>query len=110
VDDNEKDTVVDRVAAVLDAKVGRDFQVESPLQPAIRYSHRKIDDCDVFLVVNDSDQEGDAWVRCDGRGRVQQWRPDTGQREEVYVESAAATAGRVYCRIEPWDAFYLVFD
>jgi hypothetical protein len=110
VDDAKKDTLVERVAAVLDQKVGRDFRVTGPLGPAIRYSRRTVGSCDVFLVVNDSDQEGEAWVRCDVRGRVQRWRPDTGQREDVLAEPVEPTATRVHCRFEPWGAFYLVFD
>lgn len=77
--------------AVLDSVLERDLS----WMPAgkLKVTHRRVDDHDVWLVINDSDQPYDGTLTCSGEGRGALWDPATGAMQPVEGNTAKVSLG-----------------
>ncbi len=101
-------TSVDALIATLDAHVPKDVNVISGPSQHLFFEHRRKLDTDYYWVVNDTDRERVNDVHFAAEGIPEKWDALTGAREPLfYVNDTSGTEVRL--KLEPWDAFYVVF-
>ena len=67
---------------VLDGLLAPDMKVAEAKSP-LRVTHRRLDDREVYFVINDSAKPWSGAVEFSARGSGERWNPATGQREET---------------------------
>jgi len=77
--------------AVLDSVLERDLSW-SP-KGALKVTHRRVEDHDVWLVINDSDQPYQGKLTCAGEGQGALWDPATGSMQPLAGNSAEVSLG-----------------
>lgn len=90
-DDRWLSTLENRSGAFREARI-------KPLRHAVKYHHRRGDDCDVYFVTNESGESFRATLDLQGNGSVETWCPRTGERSVLHSE--AADRGRVRVELE----------
>lgn len=92
---------------VLAALPEPDVKLDRPC-PAVKYTHRRLKDADVYFLFNESDQPQSRQVTLAGRGTAQAWDAMTGKIETI--EGAVASAGRVQVplELEPYGTQFIV--
>ncbi len=70
---------------VLDSILQRDVGIDIPRAP-VRATHRRIDDHDVYFLINDSGAEWSGLVRLAATGPGEQFDPETGAIEPITVD------------------------
>jgi hypothetical protein len=92
-------------------KVSRDFECQTgSTTRALRYTHRRLDDAEVYFVANKEPQSLQALCsfRVEGR-RPEVWDPESGRVERAAVYETADGCTRVPLRFEPNGALFVVF-
>jgi hypothetical protein len=82
---------------VLDGLLEPDVKVAEPKSP-LRVTHRRLDDREVYFVINDSGKPWTGRVEFAAAGSGERWNPATGQKEETLTTSAAGLS------LEPYGA------
>ena len=82
---------------VLDGLLERDVKVAQAKSP-LRVMHRRLDNREVYFVINDSAKPWTGQVDFAATGAGERWNPATGQREETLTASAAQLS------LEPYGA------
>lgn len=98
--------------ALTRAAVAPDFFFESPLaDTAIAWQHRRLDDGDLYFVVNRQRriEEGLASFRGMAGRQPEIWRPETGERHEAPIFSTRADRADVPLRLEPGESVFVLF-
>jgi len=86
----------------LDGLLEPDVKVAEGKSP-LRVMHRRINDREVYFVINDSAKPWAGRVDFAVTGTGERWNPATGQREEILTGGAARLS------LEPYDAAFLRF-
>ncbi len=87
---------------VLDHLLGPDVKVAETKSP-LRVTHRRLDDHEVYFVINDSAKPWTGQVDFAATGVGECWNPATGQREEIL------NAGGARLSLEPYGATFVRF-
>jgi len=87
---------------VLDGLLEPDVKVAEARSP-LRVTHRRLDDREVYFLINDSAKPWAGQVDFAATGTGERWNPATGQREETLA------AGTAKLRLEPYDAAFFRF-
>lgn len=88
---------------VLDGLLEPDVKVAEAKSP-LRVTHRRLDDREVYFVINDSAKPWTGQVDLAASGAGQRWNPATGQKEESLAASTAKLS------LEPYGAAFFRFD
>lgn len=88
---------------VLDGLLEPDVRVAQAKSP-LRVTHRRLDDREVYFVINDSAKPWTGRVEFAAAGAGERWNPASGRMEEALAGSAAALS------LEPYDAAFFRFD
>ncbi|HEX2974091.1 MAG TPA: glycosyl hydrolase, partial [Tepidisphaeraceae bacterium] len=84
---------------VLDGLLERDVKIAEAKSP-LRVTHRRVDDREVYFVINDSAKPWTGQLEFAAAGTGERWNPATGQREETL------TPGPVKLSLEPYGAAF----
>jgi hypothetical protein len=87
---------------VLDGLLEPDVKVAEAKAP-LRVTHRRLDDREVYFVVNDSAKPWTGALSFAAAGAGERWNPATGQREETLTTSAGKLS------LEPYGAAFFRF-
>lgn len=87
---------------VLDSVLEPDVKVAEAKTP-LRVTHRRLDDRDVYFVINDSAKPWTGQVTFSAAGTGERWNPATGQKEETLTDGAAKLS------LEPYGAAFFRF-
>jgi hypothetical protein len=87
---------------VLDSLLEPDVKVAEPKSP-LRVTHRRLDNCEVYFVINDSAKPWTGQVDFAATGTGERWNPATGQREDTLTTSTAKLS------LEPYGAAFFRF-
>ncbi len=87
---------------MLDRLLEPDVRVSEAKSP-LRVTHRRVDEHEVYFVINDSARPWTGQVDFAAAGAGERWNPATGQREE------ALTAGTARLSLEPYGAAFFRF-
>lgn len=87
---------------VLDSILGPEVNVTGADAP-VRVTHRRIDDADVFFIINDSRESWEGEISLPAAGDVEQWNPATGQVTMV------ANGQRAQVHLEPFGGVFYRF-
>ena len=69
---------------MLDGLLEPDVKVAEAKSP-LRVTHRRLDDREVYFVINDSAKPWTGQVDFAAAGTGERWNPATGQREEAWL-------------------------
>jgi hypothetical protein len=104
-----EEDIVNAVMAKLGVTPDFDFQPKSGIR-SLRFTHRTLDDADIYFVANKLSQSEEAVCAFRVRGlRPEIWRPDTGQIEcpAVYDESNGVVRLPIF--FEPAGSVFVIF-
>jgi len=87
---------------VLDGLLEPDVKVAEPKSP-LRVTHRRLDDREVYFVINDSAKPWAGQVNFAATGSGERWNPATGQQEETLTANTAKLS------LEPHGAAFVRF-
>jgi hypothetical protein len=104
-----EEELVNEVMAKLGIPMDFDFQSKSCAR-SLRFTHRTLEDADIYFVANKLPQAEDALCafRVHGK-RPEIWRPDTGQIENPAVYDEADGILRLPIRFEPTGSIFVIF-
>jgi hypothetical protein len=74
----------------------------------LAYHRRRLDDEDIYFIVNESWHGFEATVELAGRAPVEQWEPHSGRRRLLPCQSNGEERVRITLGFEPWQSYLLV--
>jgi hypothetical protein len=95
--------------AVLGALPDPDVVLEQPC-PAIKYTHRRLKDADVYFFFNEASQAQSCKATLTGGAQIQTWNATTGAIEKMDGASAGSGKVSVNLSLEPWATRLLVIQ
>jgi hypothetical protein len=99
---------LDDVVPSLRATLRADVLVERVAEPALHYTHRRIQNRDAYFLTNSEPRGVSARISFAAAGGAERWSPESGASTRLApVDSAGHTFDLDFL---PWEAFYVVFD
>lgn len=87
-----------------------DLSVVSGEGSALRYSHRRMKDLDIYFVANGERKPFAGRLRFMASGSAERWDAETGEATTLAVAGREAGATSLDIELGPWQAHFVVFD